>query len=41
MEDERQPMLQRVGTGIKKRVEEEAAMYVDKNAGNESDGDSE
>ena len=37
MEDESQPMLQQVGAGVKKRVEEEAAMYVDKNAGNDSD----
>ena len=34
-------MLTQVGAGVKKRVEDEAALYVDKNEGNNSDEDSE
>lgn len=38
---ERQPMITRVGTKLKNDVEEEIAMYQDKNEANDSDPDSE
>lgn len=38
---ERAPMIKKVGTKLKNDVEEEMAMYQDKNEGNDSDNDSE
>lgn len=38
---ERQPMIQKVGTKLKNDVEENVAMYKDKNEDNDSDEDSE
>ena len=39
--NESQPMIKKIGTKIKKDLEEEQAMYVDKNVDNDSDPDSE
>ena len=40
-DQEKQPMLQRVETGVRNRVIEEQALYKDKNEDNNSDPDSE
>lgn len=39
--DDKQPMLKRVETGVKKKVDDEMALYKDKNEDNDSDPDSE